>query len=60
MKDMGETSYVIGTKIHRDRFQRNLGLSQKVYIEKILERFGMKKCSPITAPIIKGDKFTLK
>ena len=27
MKDMGETSYVIGIKIHRDRFQGILGLS---------------------------------
>jgi hypothetical protein len=27
MKDMGEASYVIGIKIHRDRFQGILGLS---------------------------------
>jgi hypothetical protein len=39
MKDMGEASYVIGIKIHRDRFQGILGLSQETYINKILERF---------------------
>lgn len=58
-KDMGEASYVIGIEIHRDKSQRLLGLSQKAYIERILERFGMKNCSPIAAPIIKGDKFSL-
>jgi hypothetical protein len=34
MKDLGEASYVIDIKIHRDRKQRILKLSQKAYIEK--------------------------
>ena len=34
MKDMGEASYVIGIKIHRDRFQGILGLSQETYINR--------------------------
>jgi len=59
MKDMGEASYVIGIKIHRDRFRGILGLSQETYINKILERFPMKDCSPSVAPIVKGDRFNL-
>jgi len=59
MKDMGEASYVIGIKIHRDRFRGILGLSQETYINKILERFRMKDCSPSVAPIVKGDRFNL-
>ena len=59
MKDMGEASYVIGIEIHRDRTRKILGLSQKAYIEKVLERFGMKHCSSIAAPIVKGEKFSL-
>jgi hypothetical protein len=59
MKDMGEASYVIGIKIHRDRFRGILGLSQETYINKILERFRMKDCSPSIAPIVKGDRFNL-
>ena len=59
MKDMGDASYVIGIKIHRDRFQGILGLSQETYINKVLERFRMKDCSPSIAPIVKGDKFNL-
>jgi hypothetical protein len=58
MKDLGEASYVIGIEIHRDRNQRILKLSQKAYIEKVLERFGMKNCSTSVAPITKGDKFS--
>ncbi|KAL5823734.1 hypothetical protein ACOSQ4_021634 [Xanthoceras sorbifolium] len=59
MKDMGEASYVIGIKIRRDRFQGILGLSQETYINKVLERFRMKDCSPSVAPIVKGDRFNL-
>jgi len=55
MKDMGDASYVIGIKIHRDRFRGILGLSQETYVNnKILERFQMKNCSPSTASICEG------
>ena len=59
MKDMGEASYVIGIKIHRDRTRGILGLSQETYINKVLERFQMNDCSLSVAPIIKGDRFNL-
>ena len=57
--DMGEASYVIGSKIHRERSQGILGLSQETYINKVLERFNMKNCSPSVTPILKGDRFDL-
>ncbi|KAL6633353.1 hypothetical protein ACP70R_026024 [Stipagrostis hirtigluma subsp. patula] len=59
IKDMGEASYVIGIEIFRDREQGLLGLSQKSYINKILERFRMENCSMGVVPIQKGDKFSL-
>ncbi|RVW67331.1 Retrovirus-related Pol polyprotein from transposon TNT 1-94 [Vitis vinifera] len=59
MKDMGDATYVIGIKIQRDRFRGLLGLSQETYINKVLERFRMKDCSPSIAPIVKGDRFNL-
>ena len=59
MKDMDEAYYVIGIKIHRERSRGILGLSQESYINKILERFWMKDCSPNPASIVKGDKFSL-
>jgi len=47
----------LGIEIHRDRRKGVLGLSQKAYIEKVLEKFNMHKCSPSPAPIVKGDKY---
>ena len=57
MKDMGKATYVIGIEIFRDRSQGLLGLYQKAYINKILERFKMDKCSAGIVPIQKDDKF---
>ncbi|KAL1300528.1 hypothetical protein AAHE18_18G189400 [Arachis hypogaea] len=59
MNDMGDASYVISIKIHRDKHKGILGLSQEAYINKVLERFKMQNCSPSVAPIVKGDKFCL-
>ena len=59
MKDMGDISYIIGIKIHRDRFCGILGLSRETYINKVLKRFWMKDFSPSVAPIVKGDRFNL-
>ena len=42
MKVLGEASYIIRIKVYRDRFKWMLGLSQKLYIEKVLKRFSMK------------------
>ena len=39
MKDLSETSYILGIKLWRDRKNRMLGLSQAGYIDKILARF---------------------
>ena len=60
MKDLGEASYVLGIEIHRNRSQGVLGLSQRTYIDKVLKQFNMQNCSPSVAPVVKGDKFSLK
>lgn len=54
MKDMGEAQYILGIKIYRDRPRRLIGLSQKVYIDKILERFGMEKSKKGNVPMSTG------
>ena len=53
MKDLGDANFVLGIKIHRDRDHKLLGLSQKAYIDRVLERFGMASCKPGLAPIFK-------
>jgi hypothetical protein len=57
MKDLGEASFILGIKIHRDRRNGVLGLSQKAYLEKVLKKFGMHACNPTPTPIVKGDKY---
>ena len=41
MKDLGEASRILRLQIDRDRSKRLIGLSQKVYIDKVLKRFSM-------------------
>jgi len=41
MKDMDEARHVLGIEIPRNHFEKLLGLSQEVYISKILEHFWM-------------------
>ena len=56
IKDMGETSYVIGIKIFCNRSQGLVRLSQKGHIERVLERFNMNNCSVEIVPIQKKKK----
>ena len=42
MKDLGEASFILGIKVYRDRLNRMLGLSQKMYIEEVLKRFSIE------------------
>ena len=59
MKDLGEASFVLGIEIHRNRSCRSLGLSQRAYVDRVLERFSMQLCKPGIAPVCKGDKLSL-
>ena len=59
MKDLGEASFVLGIEIHRNRSCRLLGLSQRAYVDRILERFNIQLCKPGIAPVCKGDKLSL-
>ncbi|XP_042484605.1 secreted RxLR effector protein 161-like [Macadamia integrifolia] len=56
---MGLAYFVIGIEIFHDRSRRIFGLSQKTYINKVLERYSMMNCKSGVSPIIKGDKFSL-
>ena len=39
MKDLGDASYVLGIKLYHDRSRKLIGLSQSMYIDKVLSRF---------------------
>ncbi|CAJ2644109.1 unnamed protein product [Trifolium pratense] len=59
MKDLGDASFVLGIRILRDRSQGILGLSQRSYIDTVLDRFSMKDSKPGDTPVARGDKFSL-
>ena len=42
MKNLRKASYILGTKVCKDRSKRMIGLSQRMYIEKVLKRFSIE------------------
>ena len=58
MKDLGETAYILGKNIFRDRSQRLLGLSQSGYIDKVLKRFSMQDSKRGFLPLSHGIKLS--
>ena len=58
-KDLGNASDVLGIQIYRDHSKDILGLSQKGYIEKLLQRYDMQDYKPLDTPISKGDNLSL-
>jgi hypothetical protein len=56
MKDLGDSSYILGIEIRQDRNKSVFGLSQRAYIEKMLRRYNMHNYSGQPAPAVKGNK----
>jgi hypothetical protein len=54
MKNMEETTYILGIKIYKDRSRRLLGLSQSTYIDKILKLFSMEESNRKYLSILQG------
>lgn len=51
IKDLGSAKKTLGLEIHWDKKAANLYLLQKKYVEKVLERFGMKNYKPVSTPL---------
>jgi hypothetical protein len=50
VKDLGDLKWILGMEVIRDRQRRILSINQKVYIQKMLERFGMMDCNYVYTP----------
>ena len=57
MIDQGEVHYILEMSIKRDRDTKTLYTSQQSYLEKVLERFEMENCKPVSTPLEPGRKF---
>ena len=52
LKDLGESSYILGIRIHWNRKNRVIGLSQITYLDKILKRFILENSKMGNYPFI--------
>ncbi|KAL0289859.1 UNVERIFIED_CONTAM: Retrovirus-related Pol polyprotein from transposon TNT 1-94 [Sesamum angustifolium] len=60
MKDLGAATKILGMEIHRDRGSRKLWLSQRGYVEKVLDRFGMSKAKPVSTQLANHFKLSIE
>ncbi|KAE8686874.1 cytochrome P450 71A9-like [Hibiscus syriacus] len=51
MKDLGAAKKILGMEIYREKDSRKLWLSQRGYVEKMLERFAMSSTKPVSTPL---------
>ena len=51
-KDMGESKWILGMRIQRDRAAGTLTLDQELYVTKALEKFGLNECKPMSTPAL--------
>ena len=51
MKDLGKAKKILGMQIIRDENKGILKISKSAYLEKVLDRFGMKEAKPMRTPI---------
>jgi hypothetical protein len=49
MKDLGETKFCLGFQI--ERFAEGTLVHQSTYTRRLLERFGMSECKPLSTPM---------
>ncbi|KFK26181.1 hypothetical protein AALP_AA8G213400 [Arabis alpina] len=52
MKDLGAAKKILGKEIRRDMSYKRLWLSQKSYIQKVLEKFDMADSKPVSTPLV--------
>ena len=50
MEDLGPAQKILGMEITRDRQKGELYLSQRSYIKKVIDRFGMKDAKQFLHP----------
>ena len=55
MHDIGEAKHLLGIEITRDRAKGTIALSQRQYILKILEKYALQDCKPVSSPMAHGS-----
>jgi hypothetical protein len=53
-KDMGESNWILGMRITRDRKAGTITLDQELYVTKALEKYGFAQCRTAPTPEVVG------
>lgn len=56
MKDLGAATHILGMRITRG--ENFIALDQELYIQNILEKFGMENAKPVTTPMNASEKIS--
>jgi hypothetical protein len=56
MKDLGEIAWLLKIKIQRDRANKTMTLTQRKYIEDLVERYDMTDATPDLTPQVANEK----
>jgi len=55
-KDMGESKWILGMRIQRDRLAGTITLDQELYVSKALEKFGLSECKTASTPAVSAQE----
>ena len=58
MKDLGAARYILGIEINRDRASKKLWMSQRKYVNSVLEKFSMIACRQVVVPMLHETKLS--
>jgi hypothetical protein len=53
---MGESTWILGMRISRDRVGRTIKLDQELYVTKALEKYGLSECKAAATPEVVGHE----
>ncbi|MBW0478350.1 hypothetical protein O181_018065 [Austropuccinia psidii MF-1] len=56
MKDLGKLCYVLGMKVTRNGIDCVLFLSQELYVNNLLDSFGMMSCKTVSTPQVPSSR----
>jgi hypothetical protein len=59
-KDMGESKWILGMRIQRDRVARTITLDQELYVTKALEKYGLTECKVSPTPEVTGGEASME
>ena len=59
IKDLGDLRWLLGIEVKRDHARHTVSLSQRSYIDKIVERFALQDAKPVSTPLDPHHQLTI-